>query len=307
MVIPKGSYAAVFEPSPAGAGRVARRWQAPARWVLTSLLVVAAVVPWLVRRKSSPELAPELRAFWGSHFADDRPTLLVYGAPIFLKMQGKYFRNPNVNQPEGFGTDGTTQKILGLLKPREARPVFTFTGTGEAEALFHLTRVLAVGGATLIAEPSNTVGWEDMKGKHVVFLGGRKYNGQLPDLPVKPKFVVLSRKIVNLEPLPGEPGEYRTASVTPHGEITEEYALVSVYPGFGEHTRLVALECSSTEGTLAAAEFVTRPDMVAQLISRGVPVEWKSGHGRAFQVVIRAKLNRGVVVELSYRNHRTLS
>jgi hypothetical protein len=64
----------------------------------------------------------------------------------------------------------------------------------------------------------------------------------------------------------------------------------------------VTLECSSTEGTLAAAEFVTRPDMIRQLIARGMSLDAK-----AFQVVIGAKLNHGVVVNLFYKNHRQLS
>jgi hypothetical protein len=269
-------------------------------------LAAAIAAPWLVERRSRPRLAPELETFWAPHF-DGVPTLLVYGAPLFLKVRGSFYRNPDVNRPEDFAGNDKTRQLLEALQPRESRPTHTFTGVGEAEALFYLTRLLASRGAQLVVERSNTVGWEDLKNKHVVFLGGRKFNPQLPDLPFKPKFQAINRKIVNLEPRAGEPAEYLTASLTSHGEITEEYALISVYPGFTPRTRLVTLECSSTEGTLAAAEFLTRPDMVGQLLAHGIPLKAEKGVFRPFQVVIGAKLNKGVVVSLFYKTHRVLS
>jgi len=308
LEIPKGAYLPVFVAAPPAEESLRRR-VVPRWWVLALAgvaLAAAIVTPWLVERRSRPPLAPELEAFWAPHF-DDAPTLLVYGAPLFLKMQGTYFRNPDVNRPEDFAENGKTQRVLGALEPRESRPVYTFTGVGEAEALFYLTRLLASRGAQLMVERSDTVGWGDLKGKHVIFLGGRKFNPQLPDLPFKPKFQAINRKIVNLEPRAGEPAEYMTASLTSHGEITEEYALISVYPGFTPHTRLVTLECSSTEGTQAAAEFLTRPDMVGQLLARGIPLKAERGVFRPFQVVIGAKLNKGVVVSLFYKTHRVLS
>jgi len=308
LEIPKGAYLPVFVAAPPVAESPRRR--VVSRWRVLALagvaLAAAIAAPWLVERRSRPRLAPELETFWAPHF-DGVPTLLVYGAPLFLKMQGTFFRNPDVNRPEDFAENAKTQRVLGALEPRESRPTHTFTGIGEAEALFYITRLLAARGAILMVERSNTVGWEELKGKHVIFLGGRKFNPQLPNLPFKPKFQAINRKIVNLEPAAGEPAEYLTASLTSHGEITEEYTLISVYPGFSQHTRLVTLECSSTEGTLAAAEFLTRPDLVGQLLARGIPVTAEKGVFRPFQVVIGAKLNKGVVVSLFYKTHRVLS
>jgi hypothetical protein len=307
MTIPKGSYLPVFGPAPP-APMAGRRRSLPVWHILAlaGIAAAAAVTTWMVERRTQHRLPSELEAFWGPHF-DGAPTLLVYGAPLFLKMQGRFFRNPNVNRPEDFAEDAKTRSVLDALNPAETRPVHTFTGVGEAEALFHITRVLAFRGAPVLVERSDTVGFEDLKNRHVIFLGGRKYNPQLPDLPFKPKFQAINRKIVNLEPTAGEPAEFLTASVTSHGEIVEEYALISVYPGFTPGTRLVTLECSSTEGTLAAAEFLTRPDLVGQLLARGVPVAAGGNGLRAFQAVIGAKLNKGVVVGLSYKAHRVLS
>lgn len=306
--IPKGTYLPVFVEAPPESRLFQRRAFPSARvFALSGFALVAAVAIALLGESwSRHRLSPELESFWAPHF-DGTPTLLVYGAPLFLKMQGTYFRNPDVNRPEAFAENSKTQRVLGALEPRETRPVHTFTGVGEAEALFHITRLLASRGAQLRVERSDTVGFEDLRNVHVVFLGGRKYNPQLLDLPFKPKFQEINRKIVNLEPRAGEPAEYTTSSNTSHGDITEEHALISVYPGFTPGTRLLTLECSSTEGTLAAAEFLTRPDLVRELLARGIPLKADRGVYRAFQVVIGAKLNHGVVVSLSYKTHRLLS
>ena len=196
--------------------------------------------------------------------------------------------------------------MVDALQPDELRPVFTFIGMGEAHGIFGITRLLAAHGAELILRQSNEVSWEDFKGKHVIFLGGKKYNPQIPMLPYKRAFEAVNRRILNLNPAKGEPAEYRTASLTPYGELTGEYTLISVYPGLTPNTRLLTLDSSSTEGTLAAAEFITREDMIAQLIAKGVPVKPERGTMKAFQVVISAKYNKGVVVGLSYVTHRVM-
>lgn len=308
MDIPKGTYLPVFSEAPL----VSRgpRWHSlPWGWI-AALIAVAVLAAWagslFIDRSDHPRLEANLEAFWAPHF-DGTPTLLVLGAPVFLKMQGSYFRNPRVNLPEAFTEDSKTQRVLDVLKPKEIRPVYTYTGIGEAVALFHVTRVLAAGGAGLRVEQSNTVGLEDIKNSHIIFIGGRKYNPQLPELPVKPKFEAVNRKIINLEPMAGEPAEYLTVSSSPHGEITEEYALISIYPGFSHGTRLLTLESSSTEGTLAAAEFLARPDLVGNLLARGVPIKPERGVYRAFQFVIGAKLSKGVVTSLYLKAHRLLA
>ncbi|MEK7751256.1 MAG: hypothetical protein AAB654_05020, partial [Acidobacteriota bacterium] len=263
------------------------------------------VTPWLVERRSHPRLAPELESFWAPHF-DGTPTLLILGAPLFFRTGTSFYRNTRVNQPEDVEKNDVTRKVFAALEPQQPRSLYHFVGTGEAEALFQLTRLLAARGATLVVRRSDVVGWNDLKGRHVIFLGGRKFNPQIPELPYKPKFEAAERRIVNLDPRPGEPAAYAAPSPAANPEVAERYALISVYPGFTQHTRLVTLECSSTEGTLAAAEFLTRPDMLAQLLARGIPLKAEKGVFRPYQVVIGAKLNKGVVVGLFYKTHRLL-
>jgi hypothetical protein len=232
---------------------------------------------------------------------------LVYGVPLFWRTSYSFYRNSRVNRPEEAGSHDETRAVFASLNLQKPRPVYHFTGIGETEALFHITRLLAANGADVIVQRSNSVTWEDLKGRHAVFLGGRKFNPQIPDLPFKPKFEAAEHKILNLEPQAGEPADFPTTSIPPGGETVERYALISVYPGFTPGTRLLTLECSSTDGTVAAAEFLTRADMMAKLVGQGLPPKPERGQFRAFQVVIGARFNKGIVVSLFYKTHRLLS
>jgi hypothetical protein len=302
MMIPRGGYApAYFREVPPARHRPRSRFL-PVAAAVTLVATVALVV--LVRANTRPAQGdPELRAFWAPFLADATPTLLVYGTPLFVKMNRTYYRDPHINSPEEGAEQDGLQRVLRALEPSETRPVFTFTGSGEAEALFLLTRLLAPHNVALAAEPSSSVSWEDLKHRNVILLGGRKFIPMILDLPHKRKFEALSRAIVNLHPQGKEPAEYRTVSRTPHGEITHEYALISVYPGISAGTVLMAIESSSTEGTLLATEFITRAETVRELIGRNVLPIPAGKAVRPFQVVVGAKLNKGVPVSLFYVNH----
>lgn len=308
LTIPKGGYMAEFAeriPDAAYGGPGTRAWTRAIWPVLTAILLAAVVLLALRGYRSRPPLPSELEAFWAAHFADSTPTLIVYGTPLFVKVQGSFYRDTHVNRREEIDQSNEIRSIIQALRPREVRPMYNFTGLGEAEAVFLVTRILASQGASLVIKRSSNVSWEDLRDKHVVILGGRKFNPQIPDLPYKPKFEAVNRKVVNLRPQGSEPAEYQTSRKTPHGDITEEFALISVHPGFSPNTRLVTLESSSTEGTLAAAEFLTRPDTIRELLTRNLPLP-RSGPIRAFQVVVGARFNNAVVVKLSYITHALL-
>jgi hypothetical protein len=115
-----------------------------------------------------------------------------------------------------------------------------------------------------------------MKGKHVILLGSQVLS-QAPRAAMT-KYQVASDppRVVNLNPAGVEPADYRTVRASPNGEVLEEFALVSVYEGFLPGTHLMVLSCSSTEGTGAAAEYVTRADTVGDLLRE---MGWTRGPG----------------------------
>jgi hypothetical protein len=112
---------------------------------------------------------------------------------------------------------------------------------------------------------------------------------------------------VNLKPAGVEPADYRTVRTSPNGEVLEEFALVSVYEGFLPGTHLMVLSCSSSEGTGAAAEYVTRADTVKGLL-REMGVDPRARRlPRAFQVVVKASMKGGIPVQLSHVAHHVLA
>jgi hypothetical protein len=309
LTIPKGGYMPVFvedTPSPAAiAAAPVPRWKRFA-WPAVVAVLLAAIL-FLAFRKPEQRsmLAPEIEAFWGPQLTGSTPNLIVFGAPLFLKVDNSFFRDTHVNRVAELDDSPQVRSVTGALRPKEVRPIYHFTGLGEAEAIFHVTRVLAFGKAALDVKRSNAVGWDDLKNRNIVIIGGRKFNPQIPDLPFQPKFSAEKGKVANLKPQAGELAEYPTVRKSSHGDVTADYAVVSVYPGFGPETRIVTLESASTEGTLAAAEFVTRPDTLKELLRRNLLAR-QPGGVRPFQAVIGARFNDGVVVKLDYVTHALL-
>ena len=305
LEIPKGGYAAEFvanshtapadESAPVPA-RPRRLWWAAG--LLAAGVAAGVLVPAFT---SKPRLTPALAHFWAPHLRGGLPTLLVYGAPLFIKVDGAYFRDPHVNSPAEVPEDPGLNRLLAALKPSEQRPVYHFTGFGEAEAIFRITRLMASAGAQIGIRRSNDVSWDELKREHVILLGGSKFNRQIADLPHRFKYESVARRILNRHPAPGETAEYVTRSATPHGPIAEEYALISVYPGLGPGSRLMVLDSSSSEGTGMAAEFLTREDTVRTL-------HGKLGRGTAqpFQMVVKGRFKDGILIAVDYVSHAVL-
>jgi hypothetical protein len=197
-------------------------------------------------------------------------------------------------------------KVAAELKTTEKRPSYKFTGVGEAEALFMLTRLLTDHQATTGIKRSSNLSWEDLKGRHVVLLGSQKYNPQILKLPFQPKFEADRGRVTNLQPQPGEPTEYRNLFKDQFGEAIETYAIISVCQGLDPSTRVTILACSSNEGTGGAAEYVTRADTMKEMFQR-MKLDARKPLPKAFQAVIRVKLNESVPVQMNYVTHQILT
>ncbi|MDX2043914.1 MAG: hypothetical protein SF097_22055 [Acidobacteriota bacterium] len=276
-----------------------------------ALLVLAVIVVAAFRftqptAAETSALAPELQQFWQPYLASGKPTLLIFGTPMFVRLDRYFYREPRLNRWEDVETDEEVSLAAKALRTSEKRPSFKFTGVGEAESLFMLTRMLTEQRATLSVKRSNNLSWEDLKGRHVILLGSQKYNPQILKFPYQLKFEADRGRVTNLFPAAGEIVEYNNVFREKFGEAVETYAVISVFPGLDPQTRVTMLACSSNEGTGGAAEYVTRLDTMKELFQKmnltpGQPLP------EAFQAVIRVKLNEGVPVQLSYVTHHVLA
>ncbi|MGH9341912.1 MAG: hypothetical protein ACRD1R_20570 [Acidobacteriota bacterium] len=254
----------------------------------------------------SPVWTAELQAFWGPFLDGRAHVLIVYGNPMFLQLDHVYFRDPFLNDSSKIREYAALEGLKEALRSSRLQPAFIYTGVGEAEALFRVTRLLTTRNVELELQGSNEVSWGRLKDQDVIFLGSEKFNPQLADLPYSPAFAPTSDGVARLSARPGKPSAYRRVYEGPDKQVREDYALISLYRGLGPDTRLMVLSSTLTQGTAAAAEFVTRPDTMRELFER-MDMDPDSGQlPEAFQVVIKSKLNAGIPVQVSYHTHEVL-
>jgi len=302
---PKGHFELRFSPKPVPTAAPPRRaWKRPAvalaaLWLLT----IAGFLAWLSQRPR--DMTAEQRAIWAPLIEEDRSVLLCLGTPLFIKDARGFFRSPRVNRWE---EALQAPPELDWLKPQiladKAAPVHIYTGVGDAMAAVEVARLLSATGARFNVRRSSAVSWEELVHNHIVFLGPPKYTPRLNEIPVRLDLVMEGRQIRNLRPRAGEPAflEGNWPDDSPH--VIEDYALVSRVPGVHGRSRYLILSDSSTEGTAAAALYVTDPKFASEFVQRV-----SGGTSRLpefFQAVIHARFREMVPVEIRYQFHHEL-
>jgi len=115
--------------------------------------------------------------------------------------------------------------------------------------------------------------------------------------------------IVNTNPQPGEQECYlaRQYGQSP-SQISEDYAIISSLTGLSRKNRLMILAGINTYGT-QAAEYVTRPEYIRDLISRLNIAEagQEPKLPEDYQILIKVKVAGGVPIDISYVTHHVLS
>ncbi len=262
------------------------------------LAVVALAVAWQSRQSRTLLVrynSPELRELWRPFIDDPRPAVVSLGAPLFAKISGSFFRDPIMNSWDK-AQESTGVKGLEKLLDGKAVPQNPYTGIGEASAAFELARLFLSGNKDLNLVVSSGLTWEDIGRNNVIFVGPPKYNLQTRDLPVQMDFVVEHSRVVNQHVRPGEPPSYNETWSPDRAILLEGHALISRLPGLHGTGYIMMLASTSTEGTRAAVEYVTRPDYAAKLVSS---LRGKDGVlPKYFQVVVRAQFKSQVPIHV---------
>ena len=191
-----------------------------------------------------------------------------------------------------------------------------YTGVGEVMGMYSLADFFSKSGHPFRARRSLLLTYEDLKTANIVILGSPAENYLLRDLPQKQDFVfrVLQDEsgkpafgIANTQPKAGEQETYlaRQEGLS-RSQISEDYAVISLLRGLDAEHRLLILAGITTFGTQAAAEYVTRPeyikDLISHLQSQGAPPKLPP----YFQVLVKVKVSGGVPVQISYVTHHVL-
>jgi hypothetical protein len=279
--IPKGHYLPVFRPripaaasqsastTPGDSDREKRKEirQRPQFLVAAAVLLCLAGVGWWGTRKrpntlrAQPAVVPSVvDKFWQPFFAQNS-SLVIYSNALFV----------------GNSTDGLRYAPYATYaNPAVAKNyVDTYTGVGELNSVYELTRLFDDHHASFTLKRSLLVTWDEAKQRNLIFIGSVAENPALRVMPNTMDFTLTaghgSSGIVNHTPRRGELSLYSR----PEHPLTKDYAIVALLPGLEPGRKTLVFSGLMTFGTQAAVEFACRPEGLEQLVhatadSRGI-------------------------------------
>jgi hypothetical protein len=285
---------------------------------LLALLTVAVIALFVVNRnlkqqvdQASLSLQNERDSYgkvWEPFLKSAAPTLLILSNPTV-------HRPANGADPELLTRKGITltPEQTGVLnsasgnrlpvrpdQPAQLVPAFNmYTGIGEAIGVYRLSGLLHAAGEKTILRQSRSVGPEDLKSYDVILLGSVYSNQWSKPLSVRENFVYSSRTTIeNLKPLPGEESEYKAVFDQRTGNLIQDFALITVTPGFSGETTVMVLAGIYSEGTEAAAEFVTSTEHLNELNNRLQQTGAQTGP-RYYQALLKVRVENSFPTKTS--------
>ncbi len=151
-----------------------------------------------------------------------------------------------------------------------------YSGTGEVQAMYHLTRLLSSAGVDMLIKRSRLVTSDDLRRYNVLLLGAGRENIPVDQLHLKqgyvfetPRHVMWSNSIHDTQgALPDGRASYTVVRDPQSGTLKTDFAVFSLLPGLAPHRRIMILAGLTTSGTQGAAEFATSENQMASLITR---------------------------------------
>jgi len=314
--LPKGSYAVTFHerpgqlsPSGNGAGTGthegvggdlaadAGKRSLTVRALSLALVAAVATIGWLTwNRRSDAEssasaaavtpVAGPLQTFWKGFVRGPEEPWVIFSNAQFVGRPDKGMR------------------YYDASKDGNAAILDHYTGVGEVLAVHNLDTVFAALHQTLRVKRGSLFSLDDAKNDDLIFIGSPGENLTLLEIPSTNEFIFRrmqegaragNMEIINKKPRAGEAASYiASPSNVP---LLEDYAVIALVKGINpEHSELI-LAGTTTIGTQAAVEYVTRENYLNELLTRmnvSKPSEMKP-----FEAVIQVKVAKGVPVESS--------
>lgn len=206
------------------------------------------------------------------------------------------------NDQAAFLTEALHGKFLirNTPTPRLVLSQEDYTGLGEAIGLYRLTDLLRGAGRSVLLKQSRTVSPEDLKNHNLLFLGSVWTNEWSGKLPSDEDFVHSGHATIeNRRPQPGEEREYESKFDAQSGDLTEDYALVTVKPNISNENTVMILAGIRSAGTEAAAEFITDARHLPKLAARLKQIGARGEMPRFYQVLLKVGVENGIPTTIS--------
>ena len=207
--------------------------------------------------------------FWKPFLVPGNQPLVVVPTPPLLRL----------------GTEGDSRETLrsGYAIPKGKLPDFhdtihfremknfvflptitDYTGIGEALGLLHLSQLFAGQGMMIRAKTGRLTDYAEIQSGNAIILGGgNAWTNRVFASP--PGFSVSEGVFKNDTPGPAEPSVYAPKFDSVTNRLTQDYALILMGPNHTKQERLLLLYGLYTQGTEAAAEYVTNVERLADL------------------------------------------
>jgi hypothetical protein len=176
-----------------------------------------------------------------------------------------------------------------------------YTGVGEVLGVHELDKVFALLHQEIRVKRGSLFTLDDAKNNDLIFIGSPSENLSLLDIPGTHEFIFKqipsgnrrgNTEIINVHPQNGEPKEYLAS---PNNQaLTEDYSVVALVRGLNNARSELILAGTTTMGTQAAVEYVSRQQTLEELLSK-LSVS-KPADLKPFEAVLHVKVVRGVPV-----------
>jgi hypothetical protein len=182
----------------------------------------------------------------------------------------------------------------GGSDPRLLPSLGMYTGMGEAIGLSRLTDLFRTANREILLKQSRQVSASDLKYRNVILLGSIYVNEWSRKLPTNEVFAhTFSATIENRDPQAGEESEYKPEHNEQTGELMVDYALITVKPNVSGENAVMTLSGIYSEGTEAAAEFVTTRNHMALLAQRLRQLGGQAAPPKYYQALLKVGVENG--------------
>ncbi len=253
---------------------------------------------------------------WAELLNAAEPMLVVFSTTIFHGTYSSMKLFNSLDIVEGHHEAHSLSQ--GMIGQNQSPVIDHYTGIGEVMGVYVLGDFFAKMHHPFRVKRSLLLTWDDVKVDNLVVLGSPAENLFLLDLPQQQDFVFRWVKdnnddhvnaIVNTNPQSGEQEIYRSKhSGNSPSQVSEDYAVVSVIQGLSEKNRIMILAGINTFGTQAAAEYVTQPEYIKDLIGHlNISPEGEAPKlPRYFQLLLKVKVSGGVPIQITYVTHHVV-
>lgn len=276
--------------------------------VAVILLAISSInLRYEAREASGENKAEKLGSVWEPYLKNDDQTLLILSNPTVYRFTNAKDTEAVLKNSVALSPDQAQHiaEAVGdkfMIKHSGGRLVLStdeYTGMGEAIGLARITNLFRSADRGAQLKQSRTVSPEDLKNHNVILLGSVWVNEWSGKLPIKEDFsYTSSATIENLNPQPGEEREY-SPKFNANGKLIEDYGLITVKPNFLFKNTVMVLAGIHSQGTEAAAEYVTNPDYLKNLTERLRQMSDSSGSPRYYQALLKVAIDDGMPTKIS--------